>query len=448
LINAKHPIYEHHAPQWQRCRDAYMGDEAIKSRGTAYLPKPSGMKDNEYKAYLTRALYYETVGRTIDGFVGAISRVDPVVNVPARLEPMVRNATLDGLTFAELSKLLCGENLLQGRGGLLVDWNEKTQMPYLAFYPVESITNWSDDRVILQETVYEADPDDKFKQIAIDQYRELSVEGGVYVANIWRRGGSEIGSEFYIHETHTPSRRGVYLSKLPFVWLSTFGNSERVEAPPLLGLVNVSLSHFRNSADHEHGLHYSGLPTLVVTGASDQEQEIRVGSMSAIMLTDVNAKVYYAEFSGQGLKSIENALAAKERQMAVLGATAFDNGPNGVEAAETARIRTSGQTSLLMGVTTSVEATLQIAMSLAAWWAGAEGPVEITLNRDFSDIRLDGQTLTALVAAYQSGALSLSQFLHNLKQGQMLKPDTNIEAEVKAIRAAKRVPAPATEHIR
>src|SRR4051812_27735394 len=123
-INSRHPLYDAHFPHWQRCRDVYRGEDAVKARGKSYLPKPGGLSEEAYDAYKVRALFYEATGRTIDGFVGAISRKDPVIEAPAALDIMLKDATADGMSLNELSKAMCSETILQGRGGILVDYDE------------------------------------------------------------------------------------------------------------------------------------------------------------------------------------------------------------------------------------------------------------------------------------------------------------------------------------
>jgi hypothetical protein len=440
-VDSKHPLYQASLAQWERCRDAYNGQDVIKAKGEAYLPKPGGLNAQQYEAYKGRALFFEATGRTIDGFVGAISRKDPVIEAPAQLDAFIQDATTDGLSLIEMQKRVCLEMILTGRGGLLLDWNEKLNRPYLVMYPAESITNWEDDKslIVLFETVYERDEADKFKLNVVNQYRELALIDGVYTVTIWRKEkiNKVETDKWLIHETHIPTMRGRTIAEIPFEFLTPLGKTSRVEKPPLLGLVNVSLSHYMNSADYEHGLHFTGLPTLYVTGLSDSDGPIHIGSLSAIVVADSNAKIGYAEFSGKGLSSLKEAMEGKKHDMAILGAAVFQERGHGVEAAETARIRSSGEVSLLSGVVTAAEEALKAVLQLAAEWQGSVGTVEITLNREYVDTTMDGQTLTGLVAAYQAGALSLEQFLYNLQQGELLAPDTDIEEEAEIVRTAQ-----------
>lgn len=435
-IETPHPQYSDNIDRWTRCRDCYDGEDAVKSKGETYLPKidPS-QTSTEYNAYKTRASYYEAVSRTVDGFVGAISRKPHVIEMPAKLEPLEGDATSDGTSLADFVKKLAQETLLQGRGGVLVDYDEGAQRPYLTCYQAEAIISWTADGVVLSETVYEADPADARKRVAVEQLRECALEDGRYVVNIWRKRQVDgVAAEWAISEVIVPTMRGRPLAEVPWFWLTTMGRSARIEKPPMLGLVNLSLSHYRSSADLEHGRHFTALPTLYITGHADGDR-IAVGGGAVIALADPQAKVGYAEFTGAGLGSLENAIEAKEHQMATLGAAIW-GGKKGIEAAETARIRTAGENSLLMGIVAAIEDVLTAALQFARDWMGVSGDVKVRINRDFVDQRLDAQTLVGMVQAYQAGAMTLEAFLYALQQADMLPPETEIDEEAAKIRAA------------
>jgi hypothetical protein len=435
-VSTPHPAYSANVEAWTRCRDAYAGEDAVKAQGDLYLPKIDPSQDGPgYASYVKRALYYEAVGRTVDGFVGAISRKPHTLTLPAQLDVFTDDATGDGIGLNEFIRRMCAENLLRARGGVLVDYDEAQQRTYFSLYTAEAIINWWPGGVVLQETVYEPMPEDPFVMKAVDQFRVLTLIGAVYTVTIWRKKAGQMENDGWaVHQTINPTRRGKPLEELPFFWLSVLGRTERIEKPPLLGLVNVSLSHYRTSADLEHGRHFAGLPTLWVSGVAGDEP-IRIGAATAIVLSDPSARAGYAEFTGQGLGSLETALDSKEHMMAVLGAAVFGGGKKGVEAAETARIRTAGENSLLMSVVAAVEETLRAALECAANWMGASDTVEIVLNRDFMDQSIDPQMMVGLVAALQANAISLETFLYNLQQAEMLQPEAVIEDEAALLRA-------------
>ena len=439
-VDTPHPLYSLNLPTWKRCRDAYEGEDAVKNGGTNYLPRMSARQPSaEYEAYKLRAAYYEAVGRTVDGFVGAIARKNHTFKLPGSCAELVDDVTGDGMGLAEFVKSLASETLLAGRTGLLVDYDEAKARPIVAYYPTEAILNWSADLVVLAETVYEQDPADPFVNVAVAQIRQLSLVDGAYTVTLWRKPSSATPAtpdkpKWSVYASTTPTARGVTLDFIPWFWCSCLGQTDRIPKPPLLGLVNVALSHYRSSADLEHGRHFAGRPTLYVTGMRS-DQEIRVGGAAAIIIPDPAARVGYAEFTGQGLGSLETALESKEKQMAVLGAAVFAQSKAGVEAAETARIRTSGETSLLAGVVSAVQETLKAALECACRWQAQTGEVTVELNREFMDSPMDAQTLAGLVAAYVAGTITLETFLFSLDQADMLPPTTDIAQEATRLRA-------------
>lgn len=438
-INSTHPIYDSMIAKWQRCRDAYDGDDAIKAGGETYLPKMSAKQPaDEYRAYLMRASFYEAPGRTVDGFVGAISRKAHTFVLPPRLEPLQANITGDGVGINEFVRALSMENILQGRAGVLVDL-DGTGTPFLTIYRAEQITNWAEDgsEVVVFETAYQRDPADPLKTVATPQYRQFHLVDGAYAVTTWRKrkvGGSS-RVEWFPVERVTPTKSALLMGTVPWVWCSMLGVTDRVTKPPLLGLVNVAISHFRSSADLEHGRHFAGRPTLYVTGANPETQ-IRVGGASAIVLENPQAKVGYAEFTGQGLQSLETALASKEKQIAAMGAAAFAKGEARSEPVVTAQVRAAAETSVLAAAVVGVEEALTAALRIAADWISAPGELKVGLNRDFVNQDLDPQTFAGLVAGLQTGQITTETFVWNLDQAGMMPPNVSLDEEAAAIRAA------------
>ena len=82
-VNSHHSEYDANAFAWQRARDVFAGEDAIKAAGEKYLPRLDCQDDAEYLAYKNRALLFNAVARTGDGFVGLIFRRDPTFKLPA-----------------------------------------------------------------------------------------------------------------------------------------------------------------------------------------------------------------------------------------------------------------------------------------------------------------------------------------------------------------------------
>jgi hypothetical protein len=436
-INTTHPSYAANIDKWERCRDVYNGDDAIKARGQKYLPKiDAGQSSAEYKAYAGRATFFEAVGRTVDGFIGAISRRPAKVTLPDRMRAMIYDSTTSGVALSEMIRQLSLEILAIGRCGILVDYDERLRRSFLKLYQTEQITNWSDERIVLHELICEPDPVDPYKLTEVEQYRELTLAGGVYSVVLWRKVKNEYGSDAEwapYGEPIVPTKRGQAFDKIPFCWVSILGSTAEICKPPLLGMVNVSLSHYRLSADYAHGLHWSALPTFYITGYKSDEP-VTLGAATALLIENENARVGFAEYKSDGLGSLERAIAAKEKQMAELGASLISEASR-AETAEAVRIKHSGATGLLQSAVTAVQESLQAALQVAAEWEGASGSVSLEINDDFISARLDPQTLLGLVSAYQAGALTLGSLLQAMQDGDLLPMKTIVTDEVANLKA-------------
>jgi len=421
-IESKHPLYIETENKWTRVRDSFLGSDKVKSQGEVYLPKLSSQDKDQYASYVMRAMYVNAIKNTVQGLVGAVMRIAPVINAPDRILELSQDITGTGVSLNDFISNMLSEQLLMGRQGILIDRTE--DRAYLSGYTTEQITNWMDDTVILKETYVAHDLNDYYSMTYEVQYRELMIdEDGKYLVRIWREvQGWSVWNEIY------PTKVGQSLDKIPFVALSGNELNLNPTQPPLMSLVDTNLSMYRTSADLEHGRHFTALPTPYVTGI-DGDSELKIGSGSAWILPDSSSKAGYLEFTGQGLQALEKAVDEKRNIMAGLGASLLQTQKSGVESAEAVRLRQNSEASVLVGAVLSVQEGIAKALSIMAEWEGVSGDIEVSLNTDFSDSKISAENLTALMGAWQSGAISHETFLHNMKKGEVIPDDVSVEDE-------------------
>jgi hypothetical protein len=221
------------------------------------------------------------------------------------------------------------------------------------------------------------------------------------------------------------------LDYIPFVFLSSDDVTPEVDEPPLIDLVDMNIAHWRSTADYEHGCHFAGLPTPVVSGYTPLKdgEKLYVGSATAWIFPEKEAKATYLEFTGQGLNALKENIGDKEQRMAVLGARMLEALKKGIESAQTASIHRVGEQSMLASTSTSISLGLTRALQWFSDWAGANGDASIDLNKDFFPAPMDAQTLSALVSAWQSGAISDQTLFDNLQQAEIQGANTTFEVE-------------------
>lgn len=441
-----HRLYDELSPIWSKMRDAVAGEDVVKARGETYLPRLTGQDEEAYRGYVLRAMFFGATGRTLQGLLGAVMRKDPVLIMPAAAEPLLANVTRSGEDFATFTRLVVAEQLTTGRCGVLVDVGQRGGLPYLRLYPAESILNWHEvlidgvpllDFVALAETVEPSPLDPEASQVKARVCVLQLDESGLYVQRLIGEDDGEI--------VILPTRLGRRLDFLPFQFVGAADNAPRPDKPPLLDLANVNLSHYRSSADLEHGRHFTALPTPYIVGADPDEDlhdPLMIGSGSAWMLP-AGSHPGLLEFNGQGLKHLENALVEKQELMVQLGARMLETQKRSAETAEALRLRQAGDSATLSIVADTASRGLQRALGWLVDWAGIPGAggVRVKLNADFFDTRMGPMELQSLVAAWQQGAIAFTDLHSNLVRGEVIDPDRTRDDVLKEIKADAQVPA-------
>lgn len=445
-IDAINSQYKHWLPIWTKCRDAIGGQECVHDAGETYLPRLSGQSNKEYEAYKSRALYFNASGRTLDGMTGLIFRKQPEIVAPSAMQPILDNVDMCGSPIVSFAEQLVDELIQVSRVGILVDYPEAVTIgmtlgqaqalglrPYATIYKAESILDWRYESVGNAQTLVMVKLSEsvdiqtgEYEYKTVEQLRILDIFEGRYRVRVYRK--NESGWELFSEAL--PLMNNAPLRFIPFIFDSINGLDSDIKKPVMLDLVNVNLSHYRSSADYEHGLHFTGLPTPVFWGARmDDEKAITIGSAEALAFDDPSGHAEYLEFTGQGLSQLRTALEDKQAMMAALGSKMLASEKRAVESAETAMIHRSAEHSVLASISYSASAALTKMLQLLAEWARVSGEVSIKLNTDFAPQAMDAQMFQQLTQAYLTGAISYSEYFANLKEGEIIRSETTEEEE-------------------
>lgn len=445
-VETHHQDYEDKHEDWTKCRDFIEGSSAVKAKEEDYLPKLDRQRDDDYDDYIERALFYGAVGRTHAALLGSVFRKEPIINVPTDID--ISDVSMMDLSMVDFSRKVTDEVLAVGRYGVLVEYSDEEDEPYFVGYKAENILNWrmerSEGRMVLTLAVLEeqevSQGDTVFDNKITTMYRVLRLVDGIYTVELYRSSDTEGGDKNaggtpILEETIVPLRNGLPLEKIPFHFFSASNLQPDIKKPPLLDLVEVNKSHYQTSADLENGRHLAGLPTPIFIGFDFEDQEVVLGTKNALHSSDAGAKAFFLEFTASGLTTLEKALQDKEHMMSVMGARLLEAPRQGVEAAETARIRQAGESSLLAMVTDVLSEGLTEIMKDYVWWAGQDNvdTVSVELNTDFIDYRLDAAEIAGFVSAYLQGGLSFDSLFYNLKKGEAYPEGRTMEEEQRSI---------------
>jgi hypothetical protein len=425
------------AKKRERCRD-------LMSDG-------STVSNSRYQSYVDRGFFYNAFSRTVEGLAGLVFQKDLDVNVPPEMEGHINDITMTGETLGQFSQDLLEEDLVVGGYGILVEMpadGAEDQRPYWVRYMAEQVISVRRQRiggaqvltrVVVAEQKEEPDPDDPFATKIVDQFRVLSLgdieteDGqtltGIYTQSIWRKNDR---SEWVQTGSVIPTRRGEALTFIPFVVPPD-------KKPPLLDLADVNLSHYRTMADLEHGLHFVGVPQVVLIGATTGpgDEQLRFGAGTSIDLPiGGDAKVIQAD--GELMGALERADQRKRGLMATLGARLLEDQPTVQETATAVTTRHFGQHASLRKEARDVEDDVTLALQYHGWWVGTEtmpSDVEASavLNQEFIAMRMSPQELQQLLLTLQSGEIAYETFYHNLQEGGVARPGVSAEEEREAI---------------
>ena len=451
------PLYDKYKDEYIDLQDFFDGERQVKKKGDRYTPRLEGHKktidEGLYERYVEFGILYNALHRTRQGLKGAILRKPTDIIFPESKKEILDAIMLDGASFDDFIRETCDAILGFGRFGALVDIGAD-EVPYVATYNALSIQNWPAVRskdvkqeIQLTETVAIIDPEDVSKTKLIPQLRKLEIdETGKYLVTIYRKEEKDAnaGTDEWTPVPNTseepnprmPKYKGKRLDHIPFVFFGSSSNVPSPSRPPLLDLLNLLKGHWKLTVSYQYGLYFAGLPTPWFAGFDHEEgAKAPLGPGAAYFTSEPTATCGFLQTGGEGLTAMENGLDRLEKQMAIVGSRMLmEEQRAGVEAAETVRLRSSGDSATLSDIAGNIEAGLTDVLQHIGFWQGI-GPKECSasVNKDFVSARLGAQEMTALVAAVQAGQMSTETFLWNLQQGEILSAEKTIEEEQEAI---------------
>jgi len=394
---------------YELLRDAFNGERDIKEKTKAYLPQSSGMTDKEYVAYLDRASYFNMTGRTVSGLVGSLFKRAPVIsNWPKRFDKHLKNISKHNGTLRGFMKTCAQEQFAVGRYGVLVDREPssdgKSHDPYLTGYVAENILAWETGTVegrerlvslVLRETTTVSEfgkastSSLQYRHLYLGEHPEYPGEW-VYIQDLYinpEDGDAQLTAE-QLSDQAVPTRHGKPFTTIPFVFFGQFSNNSEIEKPPILDIARLNISHYRSSAQLEHGRFYTGNPIYFVqVGQSAEAGKYTIGP-SVVWEVGQGERPGIIEFNGQGLKFLENGLSQKEAQISSLGGRMVGIQTQAVsESDNQVAMKEKNERTMLMNISQVVDDGFTELLGYWLWWSDASDAeidkLDEETNKDF-----------------------------------------------------------------
>lgn len=467
-ISFTRPEYTKLLPKWQLVRDCCLGEQDIKAAGDKYLPRPNPTDTTEqnkrrYEQYVARAVFVNATKHTLSGMTGTVMAVDPAIELPKVIEPLKDNADGSGVTLQQLSTKALEHVIKYGRAGLWVDYpavDEATVQqqvagevrPFVLLVDNLDIINWRTSvingvvklsLVVIQEQYVKTD--DGFERSYDDQWRVLYLDdAGFYCVDEWIRdveaekaasAGNAVpvrryklrSSQNLPHHFEPKDSAGNRLDYIPFVFIGADNNDSVPAQPPLYDLASLNIAHYRNSADYEEACYIVGQPTPYLSGLTEDwvkdvlKGRVELGSRAAIMLPE-NGTAGLIQANPNSMP--KEAMESKEKQMVALGAKLVEQKQVQRTATEAGYDR-ANEVSVLAQIANNVSSAFQQALKYAANFldVSLSDEIKFKLNTDFVFASSDATQIQAIVAAWQSNAITWEEMRRKLKRSNVAFED-------------------------
>ncbi len=440
-------------PRWAKNRAFVDGEEAVKALGTGYLPRANPDDSHEeYEAFRDRTRFLPAAAKIAQGLSGLIFRKKAQLNsTSARIQVLSLLITPDLQSLDDLAEWVVRETLITNFTGLLIDHPDRAGFSDLS--AANEISRGYRPRIAgyCGETILEVTPGivNEARQIVRvrllenegNTVRELMLNDGIYQVRLHTKNDDGVWTA---GEIKTPTRNNAVLNEIPFVLVST--SDKVVPTPALLQhAVDLNLQHYRIQGLLTSVLYFLSAPIPVVTGlkpaqdkdGNDVPIKLNVAPGAAWVFPEEGTKAEYLEFSGAGASVITDELRIIKDELSTLGHSIMTPEKPAPEAPETQMLRRAAENATLAGFTRTISRKLERALKQFALWAdpAAAASLAYSLNTDFLPQQMTPQEMTALMGMWQAGAITHETLLFALRDGEIVSPALDIEAEIERTRA-------------
>ena len=429
MIDAKHPQYtQRRVEEWRLMRDAENGEGAVKARGEAYLPKPSGFKAMlgggraAYHDYRMRANFPEILSPSLSALVGIAHGKEIQIEMPDALGYLWEDADGDGMPLEVFHRKITRELLLMGRYGVLADAPAGGGEPYLAGYCAESIINWDDGFFVLDESGpvrigFEWQDEIKF--------RVVELQDGRYVQSLY---DGESNTVMGVAAPVTTGGRP--LDFVPFAVASGVDLQADVRTSPLIGVARAALAIYQLDADQRHQLFMSGQETLVIING---ERPDAVGAGVVIQIETgegINGDAKYVSPTCSGIEAHAEKIKDKRTEAVMAGARLLEQSDSVQESGEARKLRFASETATLTSVLQQSCSLLERSLRNVAALKGLPGDgITVKAPATLLDTTMSAQDFAALSGVYEAGGMSWATFYENGQRGGIFSPERDADQE-------------------
>ncbi len=445
----------------RQCRDCVSGTQIIKRSNLMYLPMPSAWLSLDtqsslqvatnpvgvnkmipdyipwrhpnpaYSAYLQRARFPDITASTLRGMLGIALKSDAKLNLPTAMEYLEDTISPDGMSLEEFFAYCLSEVMTVGNISIVVDIDDNDEF-FLTTYNAESLIEWKTKRKFGTEIIKCA----TFVESCEDDYATGDKDIISYELDDLGKVTCTKTEDNIEGEPEELSYRGKPYTKIPLFCAGSVENSPDPQIIPLMGITDIAISIYQESADLRQAHFLTCNPTLFVFGVGAKETPKVIGSTVIVGISNPQGKAEYPNTDTSALDHIKEYIADLFKEAASYGANFIASGAK--ESGESLGIRKAGQGASLVQAVKNVGKAIDQALQFIAEMKGIKNDERMfTPNTEFAEVTFTHQDLTALVAAWMSGAIDQDIVLDNIRSGGYLKDERTNEEIISAISIEK-----------
>ena len=449
-VSNQHLLFQSHLEDCIKMRTVFEGDKSIKANAKTYVPKNIGVSDSDYNAIIQRSVFENFTEATAKGISGLIFAKEPTISLPTSLELLKENIDMDDNTIVDLSQNIVNELMEVGRCGLLIDVPniDTTGMTkpqtdalniraFTKLYKSETIINWRYESInsvnkltlLVLHEVYE-DWTDRFTSTLKNRYRVYSLIDNVCYVEVFEENDKTFNNTMDLKPVIV---KGSTLNYIPFIPLTYKDISIIPVKPPLMDIANINLNYYGVAVERRNVIHFVGNPFFMGKGINTRDDKgnaltITLGSSIAQIFQEVNADMKIVETQGTGLAFNESYLNDCKSTMAALGVRLLVPEANAQISENTMQMKTAGYRATIMQIANTASRAITQALKIIAEWEGQNpDEVKLELNTDYNLSEMDAQTITALVTAWQTGAIRKEDMFLKFQKGEIIESGISFE---------------------
>jgi hypothetical protein len=467
-INFKHPEYENNIASWN------MVNNICDSKNLGqYLTKINPQDDSEQNKnrndqFKLRAIFYAIAGYTSRGLVGKAFSKPPECKLETVLEYMKYNVDGMGTTLEQQSQDATRDVTRIGRAGLFVDFPNsggqvsKAQMESggifstITKFDAGQIINWQTMRygakVVLAKVVLaynsEVKTPDGFGFEEVDTRMELKlsiIDGALVYSTVkwtYRPTDGGLGKKWVPEQEIFPrDSGGRLLTEIPFVFIGSESNTQKVDPAPMHDLAQINKGHYNNSASYEDSVFVVGQAQPWMSGITQGHIDLLKSNQmytGSGFLMGVPSGEQYGFAQPEPNTLVREAMIDKLNMMVGLGAMFITPGTTAKTATQS-NGEQFAQHSILSLIVSNVSDGYKKAFKFAALFMGGTGESVFEINKHFVAPNADANMIREVVASFMGGTMPQIDFFNWQKKHGLISEEKVFEEYVEELDRAPMV---------